>query len=103
MGKYPFVADLVTNTICADLLDYLPRDHTYTGLPAALGQRFMTAFYVVPGEEGDEERLYPERMALRISHHGRERQDISSELLKHLRYRYELAGASHRPPRKARC
>jgi hypothetical protein len=90
MDKYPFVADLVTNTICADLLDYLPRDHAFTGLPAALGQRFMTAFYVVPGRENDEERLYPERMALRISHHGRERQDISSELLKHLRYRYEL-------------
>jgi uncharacterized protein len=90
MGKYPFVADLVTNTICADLLDYLPRDHAFTGLPVGLGQRFMTAFYVVPGPEKDEERLYPERMALRISHHGRERQDISSELLKHLRYRYEL-------------
>lgn len=90
MGKYPFVADLVTNTICADLLDYLSRDHAFTGLPVGLGQRFMTAFYVVPEQEGDEERLYPERMALRISHHGRERQDISSELLKHLRYRYEL-------------
>lgn len=90
MGKFPFVADLVTNTICADLLDYLPRDHVFTGLPVGLGQRFMTAFYVVPHQEKDEERLYPERMALRISHHGRERQDISSELLKHLRYRYEL-------------
>jgi len=90
MNKYPFVADLVTNTICADLLDYLPRDHAFTGLPVGLGQRFMTAFYVVPGQVNDEERLYPERMALRISHHGRERQDISSELLKHLRYRYEL-------------
>ncbi len=88
--KYPFVADLVTNTICADLLDYLPRDHAFTGLPVGLGQRFMTAFYVVPGKENEEERLYAERMALRISHHGRERQDISSELLKHLRYRYEL-------------
>lgn len=90
IDKYPFVADLVTNTICADLLDYLPRDHAFTGLPVGLGQRFMTAFYVVPGKEDEEERLYPERMALRISHHGRERQDISSELLKHLRYRYEL-------------
>ena len=90
MGKYPFIADLVTNTICADLLDYLPRDHTFTGLPVGLGQRFMTAFYVVPRAEGDEKRHYPERMALRLSHHGRMRQDISSELLKHLRYRYEL-------------
>lgn len=90
MGKYPFVADLVTNTICADLLDYLPRDHMFTGLPVGLGQRFMTAFYVVPKPVGDESRHYHERMALRLSHHGRRRQDISSELLKHLRYRYEL-------------
>lgn len=90
MGKYPFVADLVTNTICADLLDYLPRDHAFAGLPVALGQRFMTAFYVVPKAEGEEERHYPERMALRISRGGRERYDIASELLKHLRYRYEL-------------
>lgn len=90
VGKYPFVADLVTNTICADLLDYLPRDHSFAGLPVALGQRFMTAFYVVPAADEDEERHFPERMALRISPQGRERQDIASELLKHLRYRYEL-------------
>ena len=25
--RYPFVGDIVGNTICADLLDYLPRDH----------------------------------------------------------------------------
>jgi HD superfamily phosphohydrolase len=90
MGKYPFVSDLVSNTICADLLDYLPRDHAFTGLPAALGQRFMTAFYVVPEAEGDEEAHFPERMALRIARDGRERKDIVSELLKHLRFRYEL-------------
>lgn len=90
MGKYPFVADLVTNTICADLLDYLPRDHTFTGLPVELGQRFMSAFYVVPKAKGKEKIHYPERMALRISNGGRERHDIISELLKHLRYRYEL-------------
>lgn len=90
LDKYPFVADLVGNTICADLLDYLPRDHTFTGLPASLGQRFMTAFYVVPRPDGEEAGHYPERMALRISHNGRKRHDISSELLKHLRYRYEL-------------
>jgi HD superfamily phosphohydrolase len=90
MGKYPFVADLVTNTICADLLDYLPRDHNFTGLPVELGQRFMSAFYVVPTAEGKEKVHYPERMALRISNGGRERHDIISELLKHLRYRYEL-------------
>jgi hypothetical protein len=90
MERYPFVADLVTNTICADLLDYLPRDHNFTGLPVELGQRFMSAFYVLPAEEGEEKLHYQERMALRLSDDGRERHDIKSELLKHLRYRYEL-------------
>src|SRR5439155_14882155 len=30
---YPYAADIVGNTICADLLDYLARDAHYTGLP----------------------------------------------------------------------
>jgi hypothetical protein len=34
---------------------------------------------------------YPERMAIRISRHGRERNDAVSELFKYLRYRYELS------------
>lgn len=89
-GAYPFIADMVGNTICADLLDYLARDHRFAGLPAALGQRFMTAFYVVPEQRDDEAAPYAARMALRLAPRGRERSDIVSELLKHLRFRYEL-------------
>lgn len=90
-AAYPFVADMVGNTICADLIDYLRRDHLYTGLPAAVGQRFMTAFYVTRGREHGRDNVhYPERMALHIAREGRQRRDIVSELLKHLRFRYEL-------------
>ncbi len=85
--RYPFTQDLVGNTICADLIDYLQRDHLYTGLPISLGHRYMTGFYVTPA--GDS-RLFPRRMALNIHRGGGERRDIVSELLKHLRYRYEL-------------
>jgi HD superfamily phosphohydrolase len=85
--KYPFTADLVGNTICADLLDYLLRDHLYTGLPAALGRRFTSAFFVVPKRRGP----YSERIALNIMQNGHERTDVISELLKALRYRYELS------------
>jgi HD superfamily phosphohydrolase len=84
--EYPFVGDMVGNTICADLLDYLQRDHRFTGLPMSLGERFMTAFYVTP----EREVLYPRRMALLLHRQGRERKDVKTELLKHLRYRYEL-------------
>jgi len=85
-SKYLFCRDLVGNTICADLLDYLERDHLYTGLPEALGKRFMSAFFVVP--EGDG--VYERRLALNIQRRSSERIDVVSELLKALRYRYEL-------------
>lgn len=86
-NRYPFVADIVGNTICADLLDYLRRDHYYTGLPAKLGNRFMEGFYVTRSDDP----YYPKRMAIRITRHGRERNDAVSELFKYLRYRYELS------------
>ena len=84
---YPFVADLVGNTICADLLDYLRRDHLYTGLPLGLGRRFISGFFVVPDGQG----IYQRRLALSIVRGGHERADVVSELLKALRYRYELS------------
>jgi HD superfamily phosphohydrolase len=85
--RFPWVADLVGDTICADLLDYLLRDHLFTGLPASLGKRFATAFFVVPEGRG----AYSQRVALSIVRDGHERADVVSELLKALRYRYELS------------
>ena len=85
--RYPFVADIVGNTICADLLDYLQRDHLHTGLPAAFGRRFLDGFYVTPSNH----RYEAERMVIRIKKHGRLRTDVVSELFKYLRYRYELS------------
>jgi hypothetical protein len=83
---YPFVEDLVGDTICADLLDYLLRDHLNTGLPASLGWRFTAAFFAVPEGRGPLSK----RAALNIMRDGHERTDVISELLKALRYRYEL-------------
>ena len=98
--NYPFVADLVGNTICADLIDYLWRDHLNTGLPMTLGKRFLSSFFVTP--EGMQ-KFHRRRMVLNIARHQRqgekgnlqrgpspERTDTVSELLKYLRYRYEL-------------
>ena len=84
---YPFVLDLVGNTICADLVDYLTRDHVFAGLPVALGNRFLSAFFITP--DGDNE-FNRRRMALSISRDGHERTDVITELLKYLRYRFEL-------------
>lgn len=85
--SYPFAADMVGNTICADLLDYLQRDHVFSGLPISLGRRYISSFYVTPRAKAG---IYKRRMALVIHRNGRERKDIITEILKHLRYRYEL-------------
>jgi HD superfamily phosphohydrolase len=85
--KYPFVTDIVGNTICADLMDYLRRDHYATGLPIALGDRFVNEFYVTPGDEP----LRSGRMAVHIDRNGHLRHDVVTELVKYLRYRYELS------------
>jgi HD superfamily phosphohydrolase len=84
---YPFAADIVGNTICADLIDYLGRDHLFTGLPIALGTRFRDEFYVNPSSEVH----FPKKMVIRVTREGHERHDVISELLKYLRYRYELS------------
>ena len=85
--RYPFVSDIVGNTICADLVDYLQRDHFYTGLPVAVGQRVLNGFYVTPSSHPYQ----PQRMVVRIKRDGRPRADVVSELFKYLRYRYELS------------
>ena len=67
---YEFVNDIVGNTICADLLDYLRRDHLNMGLPLAVGERYLAYFYVTPREG---HHYYPARMVLRIHRGGQPR------------------------------
>jgi HD superfamily phosphohydrolase len=85
-SSYPFVADIVGNTICADLIDYLRRDHAFTGLPIALGRRFVNDFYVMQRDH----KHFSQRMVVRITRSAHQRADIVTELVKYLRYRYEL-------------
>lgn len=46
--KYPFVHDLVGNTVCADLIDYVQRDMYFCGLVERFGDRFLKYLAVVP-------------------------------------------------------
>lgn len=85
--QYPFIADIVGNTICADLIDYLHRDHHNTGLPIALGYRFTNDFYVSRAQRVH----WPKRMVIRITRGSQRRVDVVTELLKYLRFRYELS------------
>ena len=46
--RYPFVYDIVSNTLCADLVDYLKRDMFFCGLPGDIGSRCLQYLGVVP-------------------------------------------------------
>lgn len=47
---YPFIHDLVGNTICADLVDYVQRDMYFAGLTERFGTRFLEYLAVFPLE-----------------------------------------------------
>lgn len=48
--RYPFISDLVGNTICADLVDYVQRDMYFSGLTEGFGQRFLKHLAILPTE-----------------------------------------------------
>lgn len=52
--RYPFVHDLVGNTICADLVDYVQRDMYYAGLTEGLAKRFLQYMAVIPVKFDEE-------------------------------------------------
>ncbi len=89
--KYPFVADIVGNTVCADLLDYIVRDLEACGMPVALGDRFLGYFVITPERPGVDQDVDSRRMALKLEKRGMPRPDVESEVVKLLTFRYELA------------
>ena len=53
---YPYVCDIVGNTLCADLLDYVERDMYFCGLEEKSGDRvikYVSVMRLVPAEERD--------------------------------------------------
>ena len=82
-----FVYDIVGNTICADLLDYVPRDHKNCGIPLNLGNKFLSHFYVSSATDP----FYKERMVMKITKKNQEIRYATNDIFKFLRYRYELS------------
>ncbi len=78
----PWMVDLVGNTICADLLDYVRRDLYFCGIRDNYDDRILRAF------ELDAET---DRLVIRLVKHGRYKRDIQSELLSILGLRYSLS------------
>lgn len=82
----PYIADIVGNTVCADLLDYIVRDMTFLGLQERPDDRFLSYLYL-------KKHLGKVRVVLRLSKGkaGEVRRDVQSEFVQLLRLRYSLA------------
>jgi HD superfamily phosphohydrolase len=55
---FPFIHDLVGNTICADLIDYIQRDMYFCGLAERFGDRFLEYLAVLPTQVNENENRY---------------------------------------------
>lgn len=74
-----YARDLISGTVCADLLDYLRRDAFHTGLAQAYDERIFRAFTIAD-----------ERLVVDLNKDGQFRHDVLSELIHLLRVRYNL-------------
>jgi len=82
------LADIIGNTICADLLDYIKRDHMMTGVRATYDNRILRYFAV--GKHTYKGKSY-DRVLIGLVRHGRVRGDCLADLLDLLKLRYNLS------------
>lgn len=78
-SDHPWLCELVSGTVCADLLDYLARDAYFCGLTQRYDARILRYFRV------DDRHLY-----LAAEKEGIIREDVVSEIVNLLRLRYFL-------------
>lgn len=74
-----FARQIVTGTVCADLLDYLRRDALFCGLSLSYDERLFDCFAIVEN-----------RLVVRLHKRGDFRRDALSELVALLQIRYAL-------------
>lgn len=83
---FPYMADIVGNTICADYLDYLRRDAVNVGLDVLKDNRVASRFFVARDARG----LL--RMALALEdRHGKPRLDTCTGVVELVRQRFRFA------------
>jgi HD superfamily phosphohydrolase len=76
----PYLREVVSGTICADLLDYLKRDNYFCGLRYEFDERLFDYFRIVDGH-----------LALDLYRAGLLRRDALTEITNLLRIRYVLS------------
>jgi len=83
-AEYLILADIIGNTICADLLDYIKRDHSMTGIRATYDSRIFKYF-------GVDVHKGHQRVVIQLVRNGRVRNDALADLLDILKLRYNLS------------
>ncbi|MGO8698298.1 MAG: HD domain-containing protein [Limisphaerales bacterium] len=86
-----FIHDLVSNTVCADLLDYLQRDNHFCNLGVSLEYHFIKYLYLRNDEHGQRRvfvRLWKNDTA---AGGGKPRRDTLTDLCRLLETRYLIA------------
>lgn len=87
---HPFLSDIIANTICADLLDYLPRDRMNLGMEYSRHDRIQRFLTIRPGTLYCNEGLRLSILVTRTQKGG-QRRDVATAVLKIMRERYEMA------------
>jgi hypothetical protein len=83
---FPYMADIVGNTICADYLDYLRRDPSNVGLDVLRDDRVASRFFVGRDSKGSL------RMALALTdRRGKPRLDTCTGVVELVRQRFRFA------------
>jgi len=88
---HPFISDVIANTICADLLDYLPRDRMNLGMECQDHTRLQRYLTIRPGTlYSPDEGL---RVCIMVTRRGKggQRRDVATAVLAIMRERYEMA------------
>lgn len=94
--RYPYIADVVSNTICADLLDYTQRDLRNTGLLSSFDPRFLSYLVLSKDKKGRK------RLAIRLWRRKARgvRQEVITDIIALLRLRSMLAEKVYYHPNK---
>ncbi|HEX8695902.1 MAG TPA: HD domain-containing protein [Longimicrobium sp.] len=85
----PFMSDLVGNTICADLWDYLPRDRINLGMEARLHRRLQRYLVIRRGTFFPDEG-FRISIVVQSQRRGGQRRDVATAVLDIMRERYEM-------------
>ncbi|HKB50466.1 MAG TPA: HD domain-containing protein [Solirubrobacterales bacterium] len=80
--------DIIGNTICADLIDYLHRDWLHLGKPRYFDPRLLEYMRIVTRDEGDGPE---DRLVIHLGAGSRPRPDAVTAILDLLESRYQLS------------